>query len=359
MNQIQKKIYNSILHQISNGELATGDKLPTETKLAEQFDTNRMNAHLAVKALEEAGLVRRNKRQGTFVEKKIAEDEFNSLKWGVSNLVIVLATPAEKRNKIHWDESTLFEFEYILQQNNIKVHFEEIPETSEELAEIIKKIANINCCYLAILPDKGDTSLIMDNIEELRNVKTEVIMLDRGAIPLDAFPFHTVGYNPYEEGMAVGYYLKEKPDCKITVIDSAFKTNVSYWAQQRYNGICFALKKEPDFQHINMEELPQQAYNQISKATQKLCIVAINDKVAVNIINYCKNKGLIAGQDYDLISFDNSATFRKYNLTTVAHPMDKIASTIAEIIIKPFPWKKDFMRAKISLKPFLIKRQTG
>lgn len=53
--------------RIRSGELAPGDRLPTERELCEEFGVSRATAQRAVSTLVEAGLVVRRRRAGTIV----------------------------------------------------------------------------------------------------------------------------------------------------------------------------------------------------------------------------------------------------------------------------------------------------
>ena len=61
------QIQNYILQKIESGEYAAGDKIPSETELARQFDVSRLTVNTAVKELANSGIVERVQGKGTFV----------------------------------------------------------------------------------------------------------------------------------------------------------------------------------------------------------------------------------------------------------------------------------------------------
>ncbi|CCH50057.1 FadR/GntR family transcriptional regulator [Pseudodesulfovibrio piezophilus] len=67
----RKSIYEDIVHQIRSmidrGELAPGDKLPPERKLAELFSVSRNTVREAIKALAEQNILESRQGAGTFV----------------------------------------------------------------------------------------------------------------------------------------------------------------------------------------------------------------------------------------------------------------------------------------------------
>ncbi len=65
------------LRAITSGELAPGDKLPSERELARRFSTARNTAREAIRLLTEEGLVTAQHGRGVFVREKQP-----MLRWG-------------------------------------------------------------------------------------------------------------------------------------------------------------------------------------------------------------------------------------------------------------------------------------
>ncbi|MGD2143625.1 MAG: GntR family transcriptional regulator [Anaerolineae bacterium] len=61
------QIAESLLDHIESGELAPGDRLPSERKLSEMFDVNRMTVRRALQMVELQGLIVRRWGNGTYV----------------------------------------------------------------------------------------------------------------------------------------------------------------------------------------------------------------------------------------------------------------------------------------------------
>jgi GntR family transcriptional regulator, transcriptional repressor for pyruvate dehydrogenase complex len=77
------RLYEQIVQQIEasiiKGDLKTGDQLPAERELAEQFGVSRTAVREAVKALREKGLVEAYSGRGTFVTNGTSESIRQSL----------------------------------------------------------------------------------------------------------------------------------------------------------------------------------------------------------------------------------------------------------------------------------------
>jgi len=64
-----ERIADALREQIVSGELAPGDRLPTQEALSEQFDVSRIVAREALDLLENEGLIDRIQRLGAFVRR--------------------------------------------------------------------------------------------------------------------------------------------------------------------------------------------------------------------------------------------------------------------------------------------------
>lgn len=64
-------VYNDIVSKIKSGALQVGDKLPTETQLAELYGVSRITVSRALKELADINLIYRVKKAGTFVNGKL------------------------------------------------------------------------------------------------------------------------------------------------------------------------------------------------------------------------------------------------------------------------------------------------
>ncbi len=67
---VVSKIVDNITNAIINGELAPGDKLPTEAELSEAMGVGRNSVREAIKILEAYGVVHIKRAEGTFVSQE-------------------------------------------------------------------------------------------------------------------------------------------------------------------------------------------------------------------------------------------------------------------------------------------------
>ena len=67
-----KEIADSVRGDIESGRLSTGDSLPSETVLAQEWKVSRMTAHRAMQELQRVGLVTRKRGLGTLVAQPLS-----------------------------------------------------------------------------------------------------------------------------------------------------------------------------------------------------------------------------------------------------------------------------------------------
>lgn len=65
---LHRQVTEVLLSQIANGQFLVGDRLPTEEALCRQFGISRVTVRLALKELENDGLLERSPGRGTFLK---------------------------------------------------------------------------------------------------------------------------------------------------------------------------------------------------------------------------------------------------------------------------------------------------
>ena len=69
------------------------------------------------------------------------------------------------------------------------------------------------------------------------------------------------------------------------------------------------------------------------KVKNARAVVAANDEIAAGICDAAALKKIIPGTDFGLIGFDDNSKYRKYNLTSISPPLEKIGVKLAELVI--------------------------
>jgi len=349
MNNTIIDIYRSLLSGISNGETKPGESLPPEIKLADAFGTNRMNAHRAVKMLEDNGLVVRKKRIGTVLSDNIDHNLIMRLIKEANRIIYVLYSTTP--HWIHWNETSFLALEKEIATADYSVMYDSIPAggSREDYAALLKKISDAGASALVIFPDAEDAGFLDKNGDLLLDFQMPVYMLNRSGepIPLDMVSF--VSMDPFSDGITVGSLLKK---CGCRNIAMFNEGEGLFWGVKRYEGLLLGLQRE------NEKELPENiqatpnGFTRVLELVKKhrgdMVIVAVNNYYAAKFIDFARQQGLFIPTDYRLIAFDDNPQFRSYNLTSMAAPMQKIGRLFGKLICDR-SWLEE-CRGKVSIK---------
>lgn len=75
-----QQVRTHVLDRIDRGEWREGDRIPSESQLAEQFDASRMTIHIALRDLAAEGVLVRRQGAGTFVATRRRQSTFLELR---------------------------------------------------------------------------------------------------------------------------------------------------------------------------------------------------------------------------------------------------------------------------------------
>lgn len=360
MNARRKEIFKYIIGLINDKKLQEGDKIPTENELAIMFNTNRMNAHFAIKALESEGIVKSNKKQGTTVIKKWTDEEsLNKALSAGAGTVKIFASPS-KATGIHWSENSVLSLESILNGRGCRVIHTDMPDKLEEFqAELEKKSHELKA--IVLFQENKDLNIIMKSLDSLEKLPCPVILFSRGESALEEFPFHILALNPYREGLLASDYAADPANAFEKISFLAPNTvKDSYWCSKRIEGFEHGAAKHGfsfECPEGDMLTISKKALESIKNRTEKQLIVLANDKKAAFFIELAAKDKLEAGKDFYTLSFDNNPLYRNRNLSTIAPPLEETGKLLADMIFS-IPPRKYGVQYIVKADSRLIKRNT-
>jgi DNA-binding LacI/PurR family transcriptional regulator len=349
MNDITRKIYAGLLSAIHDRSIGPGSPLPPETRLAEQFGTNRMNAHHAVKRLEDHGLVVRKKRVGTEVRQNIDYELVSRLLKEINRIVYVLysSTP----HWIHWNENSFTALEKEIAPAGYNIIYGMIPVdgTRADHHRILHEISAAGASALVIFPDAEDTAFLRHNNDLLLDFQMPVYMLNRSGETMAMDMVSFVSGDPFGDAAAVGTLLQRQGCRQVGMLNEASGT--LFWGVKRYEGLALGLERggnptPPNF--LGTKDGFAAAAQAIRQAQGDFVLVAVNNQYAAQFIDFAAQQGLRVPADYRLVSFDDNPLYRSYNLTSMAAPMERIGRLFGKLICDQ-SWLKEY-RGKVSIK---------
>lgn len=336
MNDHQKEIYRYLLDQIAADRFHIGERIPTETRLAEQFSTGRLNAHYAVKALEKRGILRCDRRRGTTLLRCPPEYELGQLLLPVSRKVCVLNHSLLSYRSIHWNDRILIPLQTMLARHRIEFEERLIDDstTPEEYQQMLFDLIRQGCGGLVVVPGGSWDQVLANRPELLFRFRNHIHLFDRGGIMPDCSWCNIVGINNIRDGAialetAMGTHPSRVVFCLLTTKHSRFQLERFRGIEEsmpRYGSEAVSLTSyQPDGDGL----YPQFAADFVPGTA----FIACNDRAAVRLIDSARAAGYEPGRDYKLISFDDDQRFADYRLTTLSPNLELIARLLAEELI--------------------------
>ena len=365
MHEIRRRIHDHLLRQIAQGVYPPNQRIPTEMALAGHFRTNRMNVHLAIKALGTAGIVACKKRGGTVVRRAVSHDEAMSLMAGASRRVRAVCCRGAQTVR-HWNERTLQTLADALSQEGFGLTCTELacPPTRASLRCVLGDATKDGAAALVLFPDHTRTERFFRRcLDLLHGFPGAIYLLNRGGVSLEDWPFHAVSLDPFAEGLMVGRRLRYLGAANVFFL-SREDHGRAHWVRQRARGLAMGFAPSAlapgaagrrRIRHVT-------TYHELSVLLRSVAapavVVAANDACAAGFVDFAGKRGLVAPRDFGLIGFDDDPAFRAYALTTVAPPVEHIGRTFGRLIAER-PWRAGAGEAvAVRLASAIIPRST-
>lgn len=362
MNELRRRIFAHLLGLIDDGSISLGSKLPTEVELGKRFKTSRLNAHYAVKSLEEAGLVIRNKRGGTTLAAKPSSYKTGQLKALVSGKVCVLNQQEPELSGIHWNERILHPLESALREKGLELTYRNIRAISKpkEYAALLANLVSDGCKAIILIADGSGEGAAFKRPELLSELHDQVYVFDPGQSAWLDFPYNCVTINLFGEGVMAAERLVARHGLKRIAMISE-KGAERAWLKQRTAGVSCAMKRllgrAAGLESVKAEGPIVELLRRLEKENET-GIVAANDKVAANLADAASEAGIKIGEGgLKIASFDDDARFLDRGLTTVAPPLDKIGARLAGMILDGLNGADEISYVKMNSK--LVERRSA
>jgi len=351
MNKEMRKIYQDLLLRLSKGLISPGELLPKETELADQFATNRMNAHRAVKILEDHGLVSRKKRIGTRVNPDLDHEKLQRLLNESNRSIHVLYSMTP--HLIHWNEASFAGLEKTVETAGFSVNYSNIPtgQSRSSYQTLLKKISDAGASALVIFPDSEDTLFLAQNADLLANFEMPIFMLNRGGEQMNMNMVSFVSMDPLGDGVLAGELLRKNKCADIIMLNEA--TGACFWGTARFKGLEMEINRF-ETPKIKLRNIPGTLENIatlpgiIAGSSDKVTVVAVNNQYAALLADQCEARGLRYPDNYNLISFDDNPLYRSYNISSFGVPLREIGELFGRLICDD-SWLSRY-RGKITVK---------
>jgi DNA-binding LacI/PurR family transcriptional regulator len=361
--RLHHAIARNIRLAINDQAIKVGDQLPTEVQLSAQYGVSRSTVRLALKELEDAGLITRTRSRGTFLTRRMPAKrtkQRTSLSSASSRTIGVVLRFSAETDALQ--TGILLGVEHAAQSRGYNIAFARTDDGDEQKeANAIEKLLNMDVAGIVIMPisERAWTP----GVQSIVDRKTPLVLVDRylsglntSYVTSDNF---AGGYRATEHLIILGYttftfavhYPTEDMPVTTTVRD-------------RYRSFCAALE------HYGLEELiqppvyvntnQQDAVAQLVDAAvgknfaHPTAIVAANDGLAIKIINAAADMGKHPPEHFAIVGYDDLPMAKHVStpLTTVLQPRYDQGFQAGHLLldkVEGFPVRKDKIVLPVSL----------
>ena len=342
---LYNKLFLSYKEQIINGSLPAGLKLPTELELSKTHQISRGTVRLALSSLESEGLLERVQGRGTFVRALVLNTDPNGGN-RERRIGLVLNRPVTAQINLE----IMVGVEQAIKARGYQLSFAYCEENQEQQYQDITRMLDDQVAGLVIFPVSDKES---DNsIELLRTKNIPFVLVDRYLPRLDSdyVVADNVGgaYRATQHLLILGH---RNIGFGFNNVESLHTTSV----RNRWEGYRNALEEyQIPYNENLIFQQPRAGEGRMQSEFEKFlaqsdgptAIFAVNDYLALEMLQAAQRAGIKVPDELALIGFDNLGFSSHLNppLTTVAQPLLDLGLRAGDLIInringQPGPYK--------------------
>ncbi len=321
--------------RILNGRLAEGTRLPTELELAAEHQISRDTIRRALSQLVEEGLLERVQGRGTFVRRATVIPAVETTPASEKRIAIILNRPPTAQLNM----DILISVEQILKLNGYHVSFTYAEEDQDQQSRDIARFRADHVKGLIIFP-VSDTSYD-ETIWRLQEERFPLVLIDRyyPDLQIDYVGPDNVngGYRATEHLLILGHQ-------RIGFCHSHVETLQTTSVRDRWEGYRKAME-EYGIAYDESLIVPNKVVSKadalksyvelLQRPDRPNAIFAVNDLVALDVLQAARLCNLRVPEDVALVGFDNLnfAPHVHPPLTTIAQPLADIGLRAGSLLI--------------------------
>lgn len=321
-----KQVVDFYKKYITDNNLNDGELLPSESKVADDFNFSRDTVRRALDQLEKNGVVNRQRGKGTFYK-----DPKNIVK---EKRIAVITTYLS--NYIF--PNIISGIEEVVSSKHYTLNLANTDNDPNKERKHLRKVIDNEIDGLIIEPTKSAVdSHNMDLYRELKEKNIPFVMLNAYYRELD--PSYAI-VNDYKGGYKATQYLLQLGHKNIAGI---FKED-DLQGVYRLKGFKKALSDygiDPEAADVGTYITSQNSSypyhcmdKMLSHKNKPSAVVCYNDEIAVDVVKAILDNNLKVPDDISVVSYDDSilATATNIKLTSVRHPKEELGRHAARLL---------------------------
>ena len=335
---LHRQFTSDFRERILDGRLPVGTRLPTDNELAAEYQLSRDTIRHALALLADEGLIERVQGRGTFVCQPPTED--SSVRNVQAEKQIGLLLSMGYRQGGTFPQDILIGVEQAVKAHGYSIM---LSYTEGDPAQQMREIARMSSNHVAgliICPVASATDA--DVIERLQTTDLPLVFVDRYlsevAVDYVGADNRAGGYRATEHLIILGH----RRIGFIFLAEETLETTSS--VRERWQGYCEALQKYGvpyDSSLVIADADPKCAstlpgiHEFLQRPDRPGAIFAVNDLVALDVMQAAHVLGLRIPQDLALVGFDNELFAARITppLTTIAQPFFDVGLRAGSLLV--------------------------
>lgn len=338
--------------QIVSGEIAPGQKLPSENTLSAQYQVSRQTVRKALAILQNEGYIYAEHGRGTFCSEMMRHAHPSK------NIAVVTTYLSDYifPRVIQGIDDVLTGAGYSIVLKNTK-------NSRTREAECLQEILSKDIDGVIIEPSKSQIFCRHMNLYEQLEKSHIPYVFIQGCFQQMKDKPHVL-LDDFQGGYMITKYLTDHGHKNIVGI---FKAD-DMQGQNRHKGYVRALQEaeilyDPDkvvwFHTEDRKIHPYEAIREMAGKTLRGrmdAVVCYNDQTAQLVIRALQEEGLRIPEDVSVTGYDNSslANQQGLRLTTIDHPQEKLGAMAAELLLSMIQNGEKEEGESVLIQPMLI-----
>lgn len=345
------KLMDELKDKILSGEIRTGDKLPSENQLSEQYQVSRQTVRKALSILENEGHIYAEHGRGTFCSGPMRH-------MGNSKNIAVITTYLSD----YIFPRVIGGIDSVLTQKGYSIILKNTRNSRSQEAKYLEELLSKDIDGIIIEPSKSQIYCKHINLyRKLDEYQIPYVFIQGCFAQLDD-KAHVL-MNDCKGGYMITKYLIDTGHKNIVGV---FKSD-DIQGQNRHKGYVMALQEAGILYDPNKivwfytEDRSIHPYESIRKMIKQGkimdAVVCYNDQIAVKVIQALTDEGIKIPEEISVTGYDHSymAYSTGLQLTTIIHPQEKLGEMAAELLLDMIQNREEIQRNKnILIEPEIV-----
>lgn len=337
------QLKNALQREIRSGQLAYGDKLPSEPELHQQLGLSRMTIRNALSELVSENYIQKMPGKGSFVC-------YNAAESSAGKIDVLLDVTYSYFSSLY-----IKSISESMMQHNYQFVIYDTQDKTERICDTLERILQNGSAGILLQPShlvEAPSQRLKDLLISIANRGIPLVTIDR---TINDIACVNVRFDDFAGAQAAAEYLISLGHKKFAMVCRSIFTE----SAPRYNGFDSVLLKN-NLEPLIVVDYDDDYAKKLVSLVRNENVTAIfnySDAIALKTMRYLNEANIRIPEDVSVVGFDDTVFANATNpsLTSVIHPKEMLGHIAAEMLISiveqyPYTIPEDLLTPKISIK---------